>query len=121
MLNTGSIASHAGLLLLGAVVGVAGVLVQAAWFPGGLLLALAAATGVFWGGATLMRRKTGALVPAVGWLVLVVLASLPRAEGDFLFGAGIGAYVFLFGGMFLAVLCATLALPVVPPSSNRPH
>lgn len=115
------ITGYVGLLLLGAVVGVVGVLVQAAWFPGGLLLALAGTAGLFWGGATLMGRKAGAVVPAVGWLVLVVLASLPRPEGDFLFGAGIGAYVFLFGGMFLAVLCATLALPVVPPSANRPR
>jgi uncharacterized protein DUF6113 len=115
------IAGYVGLVLLGALVGFAGVLVQAAWFPGGLVLALAAAAGVFWGGATVMRRKAGAVLPAFGWLVLVVLASLPRAEGDFLFGAGIGAYVFLFGGMFLGVLCATLALPVVPPSANRPR
>jgi hypothetical protein len=113
------VAGYAGLLLLGAVVGVAGVLAQAAWFPGGLVLALLAAAGTFWGGATLMRRRLGAVLPAAAWLVLVVLASLPRAEGDFLVGAGIGAYVFLFGGMFLAVLCATLAVPAVPPPVNR--
>ncbi|HET6635868.1 MAG TPA: DUF6113 family protein [Streptomyces sp.] len=120
-MNVRRIAGYAGLLVLGAVVGVLGVLVQSAWFPGGLVLALAGAAGLFWGGAALMSRKSGAAVPAVGWLVFVVLASLPRAEGDFLFGAGIGAYVFLFGGMFLAVLCATLALPVVPPTANRPR
>ncbi|MEW5629785.1 DUF6113 family protein, partial [Streptomyces hydrogenans] len=35
-------AAYAGLLVLGAVVGTAGALVQAAWFPLGLLLALLA-------------------------------------------------------------------------------
>ncbi|UXI80668.1 DUF6113 family protein, partial [Streptomyces vinaceusdrappus] len=36
----GRAALYLGLFVLGAVVGVAGALVQAAWFPGGLLLAL---------------------------------------------------------------------------------
>ncbi|MDF3140739.1 DUF6113 family protein, partial [Streptomyces sp. T21Q-yed] len=38
--------AYLGLFVLGAVVGVAGALVQPAWFPGGLLLALAGEAGL---------------------------------------------------------------------------
>ncbi|WP_256725236.1 DUF6113 family protein, partial [Streptomyces acidiscabies] len=41
------IVAYVGLLLLGAATGAAGSLVQAGWFPGGLLLALAGAAGLF--------------------------------------------------------------------------
>ncbi|MFH9421477.1 DUF6113 family protein [Streptomyces sp. NPDC017529] len=100
-------AAYVGLFLLGAVVAAAGGLVQAAWFPGGLLLALAAAGGLFYGGATALGRTGGVLAPGAGWLVTVILLSDTRPEGDFLFGAGLGTYVFLVGGIVLAVICAT--------------
>lgn len=45
--NPARIAALFGLVVLGAVVGIAGTLVQAAWFPGGLLLATAAAAASF--------------------------------------------------------------------------
>ena len=53
-------AVYAGLAVLGVLTGAAGTLVQAAWFPLGLLLALAAAVGLFHGGAKLCRTKVGA-------------------------------------------------------------
>ncbi|MFD8391582.1 DUF6113 family protein [Streptomyces sp. NPDC059680] len=106
--SAGRIAAYAGLFLLGAVVGLAGALVQAAWFPGGLLLALAGAAGLFLGGAYATGGRGGAVAPVVGWVVTVILLSTARPEGDFLFGAGLGSYLFLLGGMALAVICATL-------------
>ncbi|MGW2487044.1 DUF6113 family protein [Streptomyces sp. NPDC001606] len=106
--SAGRAAAHVGLFLLGAVVGLAGALVQAAWFPGGLLLALAGATGVFLGGAYATGGRGGAVAPAAGWMVCVILLTASRPEGDFLFGAGGGSYLFLLGGMALAVICATL-------------
>lgn len=107
-------AAYAGLFLLGAVVGVAGALVQAGWFPLGLLLALGGAAGAFGGGAKLMRTKVGAMAPAAGWLLAVMLLTSARAEGDFVFGAAISSYVFLLGGMLVALLCATISLPAPP-------
>ncbi|MFF8994638.1 DUF6113 family protein [Streptomyces sp. NPDC014983] len=104
----GRAAAYVGLFLLGAVVAAAGALVQAAWFPGGLLLALAGAVGTFLGGAYTTRSRGGAMAPAAGWIVTVILLTASRPEGDFLFGAGGGSYLFLFGGMALAVICATL-------------
>ncbi|MGW0768652.1 DUF6113 family protein [Streptomyces sp. NPDC002676] len=107
--SAGRFAAHVGLFLLGAVAGLAGALVQAAWFPGGLLLALAGAAGVFLGGAFVTGGRGGAVAPVVGWIVTVLLVVTTRPEGDFLFGAGIGSYLFLLGGMALAVICATIA------------
>jgi hypothetical protein len=106
----GRVAAGLGLFLLGAVVGAAGSLLQAAWFPGGLLLSLAGAAGLFLGGSRALGTRAGAVAPAVGWTVAVVLLTASRPEGDFLFGAGIGSYLFLLGGMAVAVMCATLGL-----------
>ena len=49
------------------------------------------------------------MAPAAGWMIAVVLLTASRPEGDFLFGAGVGSYLFLLGGMAVAVMCATLA------------
>jgi hypothetical protein len=104
----GRIAAGLGLFVLGAVAGVAGALVQAGWFPGGLLLALAGAAGLFLGGARALGSRAGAVAPAGGWILTVILLTASRPEGDFLFGAGSSSYLFLLGGMALAVICATL-------------
>ncbi|MHC5904431.1 DUF6113 family protein [Streptomyces sp. S6] len=108
--SAGRAAAYVGLLLLGAVTGVAGSLVQAGWFPGGLLLALAGSAGLFLGGARAVGTRAGAVAPAVGWMITVVLLTAGRPEGDFLFAAGGGSYLFLLGGMATAVICATLGV-----------
>ncbi|MGH1555996.1 DUF6113 family protein [Streptomyces sp. L7] len=102
--------AYLGLFVLGAVVGAAGALVQGGWFPGGLLLALAGAGGLFLGGARAAGGRGGAVAPAAGWMVAVILLTASRPEGDFFFGAGVGSYLFLLGGMAVAVICATLGL-----------
>ncbi|WP_037676286.1 DUF6113 family protein [Streptomyces griseus] len=106
--SAGRAAALLGLLVLGAVVALAGSLIQSGMFPGGLLLALAGAVGLFLGGARATSSRGGAVAPAVGWTVTVILLTASRPEGDFLFGAGGGSYLFLLGGMALAVICATL-------------
>ncbi len=102
------IAAYLVLFVLGAVVGVAGGLVQSGWFPGGLLLALAGAVGLFLGGARAMGSRAGAVAPVAGWMIAVILLTTGRPEGDFLFGAEAVSYLFLLGGMAVAVMCATL-------------
>ena len=99
-----------GLFVMGAVVGAAGALVQAGWFPGGLLLALAGEAGLLLGGARATDSRGGAVAPAAGWMIAVILLTASRPEGDFLFGAGGGSYLFLLGGMAVAVSCATRGL-----------
>ncbi|WP_395363222.1 DUF6113 family protein [Streptomyces sp. YH02] len=100
---------YAGLAVLGALVGIAGALVQAAWLPGGLILALLATAALFYGGLRATENQVGVVAGAVGWLVAVILLSLGRPEGDGAFGGGVGELLFLFGGMAIAVMCTTLA------------
>ncbi|MCT7352155.1 DUF6113 family protein [Streptomyces sp. 15-116A] len=108
------IGAYLGLFVLGAVVGAAGALVQPGWFPGGLLLALAAEAGLCLGAARLLRSRAAAASAAGGWMLAVILLTTSRPEGDFLFAAGSGSYLFLLGGIGVAVICATLA-PVRQP------
>jgi hypothetical protein len=103
----GRFAAYVGLFLLGVVVGAAGSLVQAGWFPVGLLLGLLGAAGLFLGGGRATATRAGAVAPAGGWMLAVVLLTTSRPEGDFVFGAGAGSYLFLLGGMVVAVMCAT--------------
>ncbi|HEX5569657.1 MAG TPA: DUF6113 family protein [Streptomyces sp.] len=107
--KAGRVAGYALLTALGGAVAVAGALVQAGWFPLGLLLALGGAVALFHGGARLTRTRLGAAAPAIGWTLTVLLLSSARPEGDFLFGTGTGTQVFLLGGMFAAVICTTFA------------
>ncbi|GAA2953222.1 DUF6113 family protein [Streptomyces enissocaesilis] len=102
------VAVHLLLVVLGALTGAAGVLVHAAWFPGGLLLALLAAAGVFYGSLYATGVRTGVGASAAGWLVAVVLLTLSRPEGDLLVGGSAVSYAYLLGGMAVAVICATM-------------
>ena len=105
------IVSYAVLAVLGALVAAAGALIQAGWQPGGLLLSLAGCVALFYGGAKLTGTRVGVVVPAAVWVVCVMLLSATRPEGDFLFAAGIGPYVYLLGGAMAAVICATVPQP----------
>ncbi|MEU1255735.1 DUF6113 family protein [Streptomyces chartreusis] len=109
--------AYVALFLLGGVVGVAGALVQPAWFPGGLLLAVAGEAGLLLGAGRAMGGRAGAVAPAGGWMISVILLTASRPEGDFLFGTGASSYLFLLGGMAIAVICATLA-PVRQPGGD---
>ncbi|MFC5030224.1 MULTISPECIES: DUF6113 family protein [Streptomyces] len=112
--GTGRTVSYLVLGVLAALVGGAGALVQDGWFPGGLLLALAGVAGLFYGGVKLTGTRLGAAVPGAVWLITVMLLSSARPEGDFLFAAGIGPYIYLLGGALAGVVCATL--PQLPSS-----
>jgi hypothetical protein len=106
--SLGRAAAYLGLLVLGALVGAAGALVQAGWFPGGLLLALAGEAGLCLGAARAAGTRAAGVASAAGWMIAVVLLTASRPEGDFLFAAGVGSYLFLLGGIAVAVICATL-------------
>ncbi|UCM90166.1 DUF6113 family protein [Streptomyces marincola] len=117
-------AAYVALGLLGVLAGLAGSVLQGAWFPFGLLLALGGAGALFWGGALATRTRLGAGVPAGGWAVAVLVLTISRPQGDFIFAAGAGSYLFLLGGMGLAAACATMApadrpLFAVPQAHSR--
>lgn len=103
------------------LVGIAGAFVQAAWFPGGLLLALVAAAGLFYGGRLLTGTQIGTLAPAAGWLISIILLLGGRPEGDYVFGDEVGLTLFMLGGMAVAVICATMSRsPRQGDDSGRP-
>ncbi|MFI7323502.1 DUF6113 family protein [Streptomyces rubiginosohelvolus] len=105
--NPARIAAYLGLAVLGALVALAGTLVQAAWFPGGLIIALVGSAGLFYGGRILTRTQIGALAPAAGWFITVFLLLSGRPEGDYVFGDELGLVLFMLGGTAVAVICAT--------------
>jgi hypothetical protein len=115
------ITGYLALALLGVLVGAAGGLVQGAWTPGGLLLALAGSGALFLGGAKATGRRAGAGVPAAFWLITVIYLSGSRPEGDFLFVNGLGPYVYLLGGTMLGVAATTLAAPPPPAAAPPSH
>ncbi|MHA6762721.1 DUF6113 family protein [Streptacidiphilus sp. PAMC 29251] len=106
--SAGRIIAYVLLTVLGAAVGLAGCLVQALWFPGGLLLALAGTCAVFYGGRTLTRTKLGAGLPALGWFAMLLTGNSQRPEGDFLVAGTLGSLVFMLGGLALAVICTMM-------------
>ncbi|EGX58871.1 integral membrane protein [Streptomyces zinciresistens K42] len=106
-----------GLFVLGALTAVAGALVQPALFPGGLLLALAGEAGLVLGAGLALGSRGAAAAPAGGWIITVILLTASRPEGDFLFGTGAASYLFLLGGMAVAVICATLG-PLRQPDGD---
>ncbi|MFJ4838731.1 DUF6113 family protein [Streptomyces sp. NPDC088746] len=119
-LNPARIPLYVGLAVLGAAVGIAGTLVQAALFPGGLLLALAASAGLFYGGRVLTGTQLGALAPAVGWFIAVLVLLGGRPEGDYVFGQELGLALFMLGGTAVAVMCATMSrLPYPADGTGR--
>ncbi|MGW4381153.1 DUF6113 family protein [Kitasatospora sp. NPDC004531] len=102
------IAVYTALFLLGAAVSVCGAFVQALWAPLGVLLALLACLGLFYGGLRATGTKLGAGVPLAGWFVVLAALLAPRPEGDLVLSATASAYAYLFGGSVLGVVCATL-------------
>ncbi|MFD4797323.1 DUF6113 family protein [Streptomyces anulatus] len=116
--NAARIAAYAGFAVLGALVAVAGTLVQGAWFPGGLIVALAASAGLFYGGRMLTRTQIGALAPAAGWFITVFLLLSGRPEGDYVFGDELGLVLFMLGGTAAAVMCATTSKVPQPAIRN---
>ncbi|MCJ1677974.1 DUF6113 family protein [Streptomyces sp. APSN-46.1] len=116
-LTAGRIATCLGLFAAGAVTGAAGWLALDLWFPGGLLLALAALLGLFLGGRIALGTGIGVGAAAAGWFLSYVVLSAPRSEGDFLLSSsGIGLYAYLLGGTVLAVICATMRGPLDRPA-----
>ncbi|MER7753497.1 DUF6113 family protein [Kitasatospora sp. NPDC097643] len=105
---TGRIAAYVLLFPLGVAVSVCGSFVQALWPPVGVLLALAATAGTFYGGLRITGTRLGAAVPAAGWFLAMLLMIVPRPEGDNVLWSNATSLGWLFAGSVLGVICATL-------------
>lgn len=78
------------LALVGLVSGVAAVLVHADWW--GLLLGLATTAAVL---VFLGVRRWARPAFALGWVTALVVAMLPRVEGDYLVAGSLEGYLLL--------------------------
>ncbi|NGN70232.1 hypothetical protein G5C51_40920 [Streptomyces sp. A7024] len=114
--------AFAGLLLLGLLTGAAGALLQAAswsWFPGGLLLSLLALGALCYGGVKALDARSAGMVAGAGWLLAVMLLTTTRPEGDFVFGAGLGSYAYLLGGVIVAFTTVIRTTTSHPPGAGQ--
>ncbi|RKE20968.1 DUF6113 family protein [Streptomyces sp. TLI_171] len=102
------ITAYAVLFLLGAAVSVCGAFVQTLWPPLGVFLALAACAGLFYGGLRATGTKLGAGAALGGWFLVLAVLLAPRPEGDLVLSATLPAYLYLFGGSVIGVVCTTL-------------
>ncbi|GAA2257204.1 MULTISPECIES: DUF6113 family protein [Kitasatospora] len=106
--RAGRIVAYVVLFLLGLVVSLCGCFVQALWPPFGMLLAVAASLGLFYGGLRLTGTKLGAGAPLGGWFLMLLVLMSPRPKGDFVLSADPTSYAYLFLGAVGGVICATL-------------
>lgn len=109
------LATCAGLILLGFVVGVGGAfahptdLTLGVSIPVGLPIAIGAMAGVLISAGVLTRSRLGAGMPLLGWVISVLLFTSARPEGDIVIAATGEGYAYLFGGVL--VLSVLMALP----------
>ena len=107
---------HAGCLLLGVVVAVAGVAVHRSVFPVGLLLGMVTSYALGWWLLTSGRRPAAASY-AAGWLVVLAVAAVGRREGDFVLAGDVAGYAFIVAGLgHVLVAVVSLAGSRPPPS-----
>lgn len=103
------------LATVGAVTGVVGAFVHefsaevaGIGLPVGLLLALGPAAAVYVLAGWLLRSRLAVLAPGTGWLLPVLVMSVPSPEGDLVVAANPAGYAFLLGGSVLIGLAVAL-------------
>jgi len=112
-----SVVIVAGLVPLGVAVAALGAVVHPVTveligvpLPIGLAIALTAETALLVAGGAAVGSRWGAAIPALAWLLTVLVCSVPRPEGDLLVAANAAGYAFLL----LGTVVAGLAVSIVP-------
>lgn len=96
-------AAYGALIALGAVLGVVGSF-QFSWGPVAAILLTVVNFAVFRAAGWAMAAKLGAIAVAVPWLIVVMVLSSPRAEGDVVVTGTLAGWVFILGGAAAAAL-----------------
>jgi Family of unknown function (DUF6113) len=111
-----NVAVYGMLFVLGAVQGVIGSF-QYSWMAGPVpvaaLLCCAVLLATCLLGAWAMRSVSGALAPAVGWILAAFVMSLPVSNGSVIITNTAAGKWYLYGGTVTAVAAALLSFAVV--------
>jgi hypothetical protein len=111
--------AYGALAALGVVLGVVGSF-QFSWELGGVPVAAIGLTAVnfavFRVAGWAMAAKLGAVAVVVPWLIMVILLSSPRAEGDLVVTGTPAGWVFILGG----AAAASLAIAWTPSPTETP-
>jgi Family of unknown function (DUF6113) len=117
-----NVAVYGMLFVLGAVQGVIGSF-QYSWMAGSVPVAALAWCAVLLAtcllGAWAMRSVSGALAPAVGWILAAFLMSMPVSNGSVIITNTAAGRWYLYGGTVTAVAGALLAFVVVVRGQGR--
>jgi hypothetical protein len=117
-----NVAVYGMLFVLGAVQGVIGSF-QYSWMAGPVPVAALAWCAVLLAtcllGAWAMRSVSGALAPAVGWILAAFLMSMPVSNGSVIITNTAAGRWYLYGGTVTAVAGALLAFVVVVRGLGR--
>ncbi|MEU6717774.1 DUF6113 family protein [Nonomuraea sp. NPDC046802] len=101
-------AAYGMLFVLGLVMGIVGGFTHPAKpVPIVAVLWVLALFGVCLGAGKLMRTRLGALVTAIGWLLVTMPFTLQLGSGDLVIATGAPGYIYLYGG-FAALVAAYL-------------
>jgi hypothetical protein len=117
-----NVAVYGMLFVLGAVQGVIGSFHysrMAGSVPAAALAWCAVLLATCLLGAWAMRSVSGALAPAVGWILAAFLMSMPVSNGSVIITNTAAGRWYLYGGTVTAVAGALLALVVVIRGQGR--
>jgi Family of unknown function (DUF6113) len=110
--------AYGALVAFGVVLGLVGSF-QFSWEFGGVPVAAILLTALnfafFRAAGWAMAAKLGTVAVVVPWLIMVILLSSPRAEGDLIVTGTSAGWVFILGGAAAAALAIAWA-----PSPGRP-
>ena len=113
-------AAYAALFLAGAVEGLIGSFQYSRNAPAGAILFCVVLLATCLLGAWGMRSASGALCPAVGWIVASFVLSMPVASGSVIITNTAAGKWFLYGGTVSAVTAVGVSflalLPLAPLS-----
>jgi hypothetical protein len=106
-------AAYGMLFVLGVVMGVVGGFTHPVWQVGPVPVAavvwVLALFGVSLGAGKLMRARLGAVVTAVGWVLVTMPFTLELGSGDLVIANGAPGYVYLYGGLAALVVAYLLS------------
>jgi hypothetical protein len=114
------------LIVLGAVVGVAGVFVHGMSarvagipLPFGLVVALAGSAGLFVIGGLAVGERSGVLLPVLAWALTTLLFFVGRPEGDVVLDGTASGVAYLFLGTIVAAMAVGFPWNYLPGPDGR--